>query len=205
MELKTFILIGRSGCGKGTQAKLLNETLSLRDSGATVTYLEAGQKFRDLISQDTFTSKLARKIMEEGGLQPAFLAIHNWSHLFIEAITGNEHLIIDGSPRKLNEARILAEALKFYQRPKPIVLHIAVSREWSREKLLARKRADDGADNIEQRLNWYESDVAPAIEYFRDHGSLRVIDINGEQTIEAVQREIVEKVWNGENSENGED
>ena len=198
MELKTFILIGRSGSGKGTQAKLLMESLRLRDSATPVTYLEAGQKFRDLIADDTYTSKLAGEIMKKGGLQPAFLAIHNWSHLFIETITGNEHLIIDGSPRKLNEARILAEAFKFYNRPKPIVIHIAVSRDWSKDKLLARKRADDTAADIEERLNWYETDVAPAVEYFRDSGSLRVVDINGEQTIEDVQKEIVSKVWNGE-------
>ncbi|HEY4514548.1 MAG TPA: nucleoside monophosphate kinase [Candidatus Paceibacterota bacterium] len=199
MNLKTFILVGRSGSGKGTQAKLLIETLRLRDAGTPVAYLEGGEKFRELIARDTFTSLLARKIMEEGGLQPAFLAIHNWSHLFIESITGNEHLIIDGSPRKLNEARILSEALKFYKRDKPIVLHVSVSREWSKERLLERKRADDGAISVEARLNWFESDVAPAIEYFRDQGSMRVIDINGEQSIEDVQREIVSKVWDGEN------
>lgn len=198
MELKTFILIGRSGSGKGTQAKLLIEAIKVRDGAVPVTYLEAGEKFRELIARDTFTSKLARKIMEEGGLQPAFLAIHNWSHLFIETITGNEHLVIDGSPRKLNEARILAEAFKFYNRPKPVVIHISVSREWSKEKLLARKRADDNDKDIEARLDWYESDVAPAVEYFRDSGSMRVIDINGEQTIEEVQNEIASKVFNVE-------
>ena len=196
MELKTFILIGRSGSGKGTQAKLLIEELKKRDPSTEVEYLEAGAKFRELIARDTYTSKLAKEIMDAGTLQPAFLAIHNWSHLFIETIKGSEHLVIDGSPRKLNEARILAETLKFYKRPHTKVICINVSKEWSRQRLLSRGRGDDTADNVEGRLSWFDTDVAPAIEYFRDQPEMHVVDINGEQTIEAVQKEIISKVFN---------
>jgi adenylate kinase len=195
MELKTFILMGRSGCGKGTQAKLLIEELKKRDPSASVTYLESGDRFRELLSKDTHTSHLAKDVADRGALQPAFLAIHIWSHLFIGNLRGDEHLVIDGTPRKLNEARIFADALRFYKRPEPVVLHIDVSREWSRERLLARGRGDDERANIEGRLNWFDSDVAPAIEYFRDEADMRVFDINGEQSIEAVHKEISAKAF----------
>ncbi len=195
MDLKTFILMGRSGCGKGTQAKLLIDELKKRDPSREVTYLESGEGFRDLISKDTHTSSLARQNADKGVLQPAFLAIHIWSHLFIGNMKGDEHLVIDGTPRKLNEARIFADALRFYKRPEPVVLHVKVSRDWSRERLLARGRGDDERANIEGRLNWFESDVAPAIEFFRDEADMRVLDINGEKTIEEVHAEILSKVF----------
>lgn len=195
MDLKTFILMGRSGCGKGTQAKLLIEELNRRDESRLVTYLESGEGFRSLLSKDSHTSRLAKDVADRGALQPAFLAIHIWSHLFIENMKGDEHLVIDGTPRKLNEARIFADALRFYKRPEPVVLHVNVSRGWSRERLLARGRGDDKSANIDGRLDWFESDVAPAIEFFRDEADMRVVDINGEQAIEAVHSEILGKLF----------
>jgi len=195
MDLKTFIFMGRSGCGKGTQAKLLIDELKKRDPVREVTYLESGEGFRELLAQDTHTSLLAKDIMDRGALQPAFLAIHIWSHLFIKNMKGDEHMVIDGTPRKLNEARIFADALRFYKRPEPAVLHVNVSRAWSRERLLSRGRGDDKSANIEGRLDWFDSAVVPAIEYFRDEADMRVIDINGEQSIEDVKAEILGKVF----------
>lgn len=195
MQLKTFVIIGRSGCGKGTQAQLLIEELKKRDSETTIQYLEAGAKFRELIARPNFTGKLAKKITDEGGLQPAFLAIHNWAHLFIENINGDEHLVIDGSPRKLDEAKILHEAFVFYGRPKPTIIYINVSKNWSTEKLMARGRGDDKKTEIENRLSWFDTDVLPAIGYFKSQDDLDVIEINGERSIEEVQNEIRSRIW----------
>ncbi len=103
---QTFIFIGRSGCGKGTQADLLKEYLEKNRSNS-VFYLESGARFREFISQNSFTANLSREIMKSGGLQPAFLAIHIWSHIMIEQMNEGKHLIIDGTPRLLDEAKIL--------------------------------------------------------------------------------------------------
>ena len=40
-------------------------------------------------------------VMKKGKLQPAFLAIHIWSHLLIEQMDKDKDLIVDGTPRKL--------------------------------------------------------------------------------------------------------
>src|SRR3989338_9579148 len=151
MDLKTFIFIGRSGCGKGTQAKLLIDEIKKRDSAHEVFYLESGEKFRELLRGNNFTARLARDIGDKGLLQPAFLAIHVWSHLFIENIKGNEHLIVDGTPGKLSEARILADALRFYKRSQPVALNINVSRDWATERLL---RSEERRVGKEGRSRW---------------------------------------------------
>lgn len=195
MELKTFIFIGRSGCGKGTQAELIKARILQENPSADIFYMESGARFRDFIESGTFSSKLSKEIYEQDHRQPDFLAVWNWAHLFVDSLKGTEHLIVDGTPRSLVEAKILDTALNFYKRDKPYIIHIDVSSDWSRKHLLARGRADDKTlERINRRLAWFESDVVPAIEYYRTNPNYRFIEVNGEQSIEKVQADIVAKL-----------
>lgn len=196
MSQQTFIITGRSGCGKGTQAKLLIEYIEKQFSDSPVRYLESGDKFRNFLKEPGYTQDLSRAIMKSGNLQPSFLAVHIWSHLMIEIMQGNEHLVMDGTPRTLSEAMVLDSAMQFYGRTKPIVLYLNVSREWSKARLAGRGRADDISENeVEKRLNWFDREVVPAIEYLKKNELYNFIEINGEQTIEEVQKEIIEKCF----------
>ena len=194
MSPKTFILIGRSGCGKGTQAKFLLEYLKSKDSSREIFYMETGARFREFIERDSLSGKLSKAINKAGGLQPEFLAVWVWSNLFIENLKGDEHMIIDGTPRKLREAAVLDTALDFYKREKPYVLHLDVSRKWSEKRLLERHRTDDLPEDIKKRLDWYETDVIPTINYYRDNPKYNFLDINGERGIEEIQKDILSKI-----------
>ncbi len=191
---QTFIFIGRSGCGKGTQAALLMEKLKAEDSG-DVFYLETGQRFREFVKQPNYTSGLSYEVMKSGARQPDFLAAHIWSHVLIDTFNGRQHLVIDGTPRSKNEAVILDTAMKFYQLEKPFIVYMNVSNDWARSRLLERGRSDDkGADGIEKRLAWFERDVMPAVEYYRNNPDYNFLEINGEQTIEEVYTELISKI-----------
>jgi len=192
-----FLFIGRSGCGKGTQADLLKKYLEANDA-RPVLYLYAGDKMRKLTDEEkTFTSKLANEIMLSGDKQPNFLAIWAWSNDLVEKMEPETHLVFDGCPRAVEEALILDEAFKFYKREiiKPIL--IDVSREWVMDKLLKRKRFDDTEEKINHRLNYYEKYVKPALDYYDEQSKNKIIKINGEQTIEEVHNELIKKVFNG--------
>ncbi|MBX4198427.1 nucleoside monophosphate kinase [Candidatus Parcubacteria bacterium] len=191
---QTFVLIGRSGCGKGTQARLLNEYLQQKDAAIPIYYLETGKRFRDFIAQDGYTNTLARDIMKSGRRQPDFLAVWMWSHHFVEDLKGNEHLVIDGTPRSLSEAQVLDNAFTFYQRQQPKIVYINVSRDWSEKHLMARGRADDVTDDIKARLDWYDRDVQPAVDFFKQNNQYHFVDVNGEQPIVDVHKEIIEKI-----------
>lgn len=194
MNPYTFIFIGRSGCGKGTQADLLQARLKEKYPQNEIFYLETGERFRNFIKEDSYSSELSRKIYESGNRQPSFLAIWMWAHILIESFKGTEHLIIDGSPRAYAEALAMNTALKFYGRT-AYVIHINVSRTWAQERLLERGRTDDvDTEKVKKRLDWFETDVMPAIEYFKDCPDYIFLDINGEQTIEAVHAELMQKV-----------
>ncbi len=208
MNPQTIVIMGRSGCGKGTQGKLLQEYLKNKDASMgekrDIFYLETGNVFREFIEQDNYTSKLSKAIMETGELQPAFLAVHMWSHVFIDEMKGGEHMILDGTPRTLSEIESLDTAFKFYGRQHPVVFVLDVSKDWSKTRLSERGRMDDSrAHDVLRRLEWYDTDVVPAIRHMEAAKLYTVITINGEQTIEQVHADLIAALENtyGKNQE----
>lgn len=192
MSKNAYIFIGRSGSGKGTQAELLKKYLD--SSGRKVEYIATGQAFRDFIQGDGYTQDLSRKLMDEGKLQPEFLAVWMWGGEFVQRLEGDEEIILDGTPRSLNEAKMLGDALAFYGFT-PQVLHMDISHDEAVERLTKRGRADDKEmKDIEERLRWYEEDVVPAIEHYRDEDFYMVYDIKGEGSIEEIHQNIKERL-----------
>jgi len=192
MSPQTIIFIGRSGCGKGTQAKLVESYIHKNDpQKQPVFYVETGAQFREFIKTGTYTGELSKEIYDHVDRQPDFLAIWMWTHLLVENLTGKEHLIIDGAPRSLPEASVLLGALDFYKRNVHVV-YIDVSRQWSERQLLARGREDDSTvAKIAKRLDWFERDVVPAINYLEKNPAYNFIRVNGEQSIDHVHGEIL--------------
>ena len=194
MPPQTFIFIGRSGCGKGTQAELLQKVLKGKDPNNEISYIETGANFREFIKGENYSNKLSNEVYKKGDRQPDFLAIWMWGHVLIEKLKGNEHLFLDGITRSLPEATAFTTALEFYDR-KATVVHLNVSREWSKERLTSRGRSDDKSlAEIEKRLNWFDRDSTPAIGYFKVNDHYELLAINGEQTIEQVHKDIVDKL-----------
>ena len=196
MELLTFIFIGRSGCGKGTQAELLQEHIKKVDQQHPIFYIETGERFRQFIKQDSLSSRLAAEIYKTGSRQPDFIAVWMWSHLLVENMTGEEHLIFDGTPRSLQEAQIIDTAITFYQRQRSHVIYLNISRETSKARMIARRRMDDiNPEEIERRLNWFETDVVPAVEYYRKYSKYNFIELDGDQPVEAIQQQLLAKTF----------
>lgn len=199
LTAKTFILMGRSGAGKGTQAKILENFLKNQDPHRKILHLETGARFRDFIKGDSYSSKLAAQISEVGGRQPDFLAVWNWAHILLEEMKGDEHIIIDGTPRSYEEALVFDTAMTFYGRIRPIVIYLDVSRDWSRAHIASRaqkegRNDDQGMAKIERRLDWFETEVMRGIKFFEQSNGYNFIQVNGEQAIEKVAEEIQAKL-----------
>ncbi len=194
MNQKSFIFIGRSGCGKGTQAKLLAEYLKKTDPEREVLYIQTGEQFREFIKGPSDTQKLSKAIYDVGGLQPEFLAVYMWAHVLVEKFTTNENIIMDGMPRKLHEAGVLDSMFEFYNLKRPTIIHLDISKDESIDRLMARKRVDDNREEISKRLSWYETDVVPAIEYYKNNKHYKFLHINGSQSIENIHKDIVGKI-----------
>lgn len=194
MEKKFFIIIGRSGGGKGTQADLLRGYLEAQGH-TKVTHFTTGGNFRNFITQDNYVARLAKGVNDRGGLQPEFLAVWNWANIFITTLTGTETVIMDGAPRKPFEVSILYSAISFLGYVNPIVIYLDVSESVSREHIKGRGRDDDiDEEDVTSKMNWFETDVLPALDMYRHDPRYSMIHVNGNQTIEAVHKEIVEKL-----------
>src|SRR3989344_3378282 len=189
MNPRAIVFFGRSGCGKGTQARLLEELL--RSTGRKVIYVETGSTFRELAKQENLVGKNISNILKNGFLIPVFLPIWIWTKIIVENFSGNEDMILDGVCRRREEAVALASAFDFYKIEKPNIILMNVSKDWSYTRMMERKRADDTPEKIQNRLDWYEKDVVPSIEYFRNIKGYNFIEINGEQSIENVHKDIV--------------
>jgi adenylate kinase family enzyme len=188
MKPHAFVFIGRSGCGKGTQADLLKKKLTA--GGGSVFYVETGDMFRNFIQGEGYSQKLSKTLYEDDTRQPDFLACYMWSTFLVRDFDGLSHVVFDGTPRSVLEAKLLETAFAFYGFEKVHIIHLNVSREWSEKHLLARGRSDDATlAKIDTRLNWFDKDVVPAIEHFKNSGN-HFVEVNGEQSIEEVHTSI---------------
>lgn len=185
MKQNIIILVGRSGSGKGTQGEFIKLFLENK-----VNYISTGARFREFTSKDTYTSSIARKINEVGGLQPEFLAVWNWSSILIDYIQEPGNIIFDGAPRKLHEAEVLDSAINFYDWQKPLVIEIDVSMDECVRRMLLRKRADDTEEVIRERLGWYDRDVVPMLEWYKNNDKYIYKKIDGERDSDTIKIDI---------------
>ncbi len=191
MQKKIFIFIGKSGCGKGTQAKFLIEKLKEKKEEAY--YVATGDEFRKVINQDTYTSGLIKNIVESGSFCPSFTAVMMWATALQRDLKENEHIIIDGTPRSLSESAVLDTLFDFYN-VTPVVVYIDVGEEWAINRLLQRGRKDDTPEGSKSRMVLFTNDIVPILEQYKKRFEYSFYTINGEQSIEDVTKEMFEKL-----------
>ncbi len=190
MKTNAYIFIGQSGSGKGTQASLLAQSIQGMHPSASILHFETGALFRSFTQTDSYTAKKTKEAMDQGILPASFIGVHVWSHELINAYTGQEYVIIDGTPRVREEVPILLSAAKFYGWELHVV-YLEVGDAWADARLRARARADD-IDEHERasRLAWFHDNVAPAIELLKTSPEVSYSSINGERSIEEIHHDI---------------
>lgn len=212
-----FVLIGRSGSGKGTQADFLMKRFG------NLRHFSTGDMFRALAGADSAAGEKIREILAKGGLPPDDLATALWTNEISFKLKTNEGILADGFPRRLPEAKNLERFLDFLQRSdSTFYLLIDISREEAFNRLTKRRqcekcgrlipwvgefknlkacdecggglvvRPDDKTEAINSRLDYYEESVVPVVKYYEEKKKL--IRINGEQPIEDVFKDILKAI-----------
>jgi adenylate kinase len=186
--MKFIILVGPPGAGKGTQAKLLEETLGL-------TQVSTGDLFRFNLKNETELGKLAKTYMDRGELVPDEITVAMVEdRLLRDDCAGGA--ILDGFPRTLAQAEALDELLAKLGGQINIVPSIVVDQDVLVERLLNRAlvegRADDNEETIRTRMKVYEDQTKPLLDYYGQKGL--VAPVNGQQTIEDVQKDLVKVI-----------
>lgn len=192
-KAQTFIFVGRSGSGKGTQLELLKEYFSKKDIG--VKSIVMGDIFRSFFKESGYVKDIARDVsMKQGKFQPDFLTNALFVRSTIDVVDENSILFFDGYPRTIGQLEIIKELLKYIKRENGIVINIDVSRENVKERMLLRARGDDNENAIENRLNEYDKFILPMFEVIKSDAFFKYIEIDGEGKIEDIHADIINKL-----------
>ena len=192
MTPKTIIFIGPQGSGKGTQIAELDKVLKEKDPARRVLDIQTGRRFRAMAaSGEGYTEKHIQDTLNTGVLQPLFLSTVLWGDAMRTHLDDQCHLLIDGFPRVIDEAKVLESALSFYNRNSVDIINLDTPEEVVRERMSSRARPDDTPDSIEERLKWYREQTLPVVEYYRQRSNTKVHDINGQLSIAGVHEEIL--------------
>jgi len=191
-----IIFYGPEGSGKGTQAKLLSEKLN-------IPILTSGDLVRQAASEDKgVIGDVCRKALSEGRYVADSEMFVLWKRRLKEDDAKNDW-IMDGFPRNVDQAIFLDDKLAKYGYKVEAVLYLKLSEEESLRRLTKRARPlhpgshelHDSPERIKNRLEIYKAGEAKVLEYYRTQGVLQ--EINAEQSVSEVQKEILKKIHHG--------
>src|ERR1700676_3533578 len=192
MNRLCLILFGAPGSGRGTQAKLLKNTLGLP-------HISTGDMLRERVARRDELGLQVERILQSGGLVSDATA----DALVADRIEQPECLpgfILDGYPRTVSQAGILAEVLRS-RGIRTVVVYLKVDYNVIVARLAGRRlcpvcgalyslspnartvsevcdydgsklvvREDDRPEVVTERLKAYDRQTSPVLEYFRTAG-----------------------------------
>lgn len=189
---KDIILFGIQWSWKGTQADLLMKEIS------SYQYFEPGQIFRALKSNDNVLGEHIRDRMDQGKMVDdaiTFGVFDVYQHL----LQPGEHMLIDGFLRTLDQMYYFFNQ-EYKHKRDFIGIHYNLDKEEAIKRLVERSkiehRVDDTETSIRTRLDIYERETKPVIEYLDTLG--KIIHINAHQSIEDIYKEtisVLKKHW----------
>lgn len=160
--MKTIILLGAPGAGKGTQSKILIDKYNFA-------YISTGEILREEIKKKTPLGLQAEEIINKGMLVSdeiivamidKFICNHN-----------NQGILLDGFPRTVKQAEALEEIMSKTKRGKVSVIELTVPKQMLIDRLLKRAqiegRKDDNEETIKGRFAQYEQKTKPLTDFYK--------------------------------------
>ena len=187
-----LILLGPPGCGKGTQAVNLVEKYDYYQ-------ISTGDMLREAVANETQTGKIVKDVLASGKLVDDELIIKIMEEKLI-ATKSKPGRIFDGFPRTLIQANELEGLLKRYQMKLDLVIELVVDQHSLLERILKRakeseeKRDDDNSVIVKKRLEVYNKETKPIVDFYSSKYNLNKID--GMQSIQEVSNTIENLIEN---------
>lgn len=170
-----IVFFGPAGAGKSVQGQILAARHNWR-------WLSSGQLLRD--SRD---SEIVEQ-MRTGALVGGDL-INNVMADALERAKDIDRVILDGYPRKLEQARWLIETQPRHERSIGLAVVLEVPRTELEKRLKVRGRIDDTSEVIEERLNIYRQEIYPILTFLTEE-KVKIAHIDGTGTVGEVHDRI---------------
>ena len=202
-----IVLLGAPGAGKGTQAQKLVEEFG-------VAHISTGDLLRAAVKAGTKLGVKAKSYMDNGQLVPDKLVVDLVTER-LDADDAQKGFILDGFPRNTAQAVTLDSALAEMGRNLDAALLVDVKPDVIVKRLSSRRtckecgytapagvdtrpscggemyqRDDDKPETIQKRLDVYENQTAPLVEYYRGKELLKVVD--GDRPVDEVYADVKE-------------
>jgi len=205
-----LVVLGKQGAGKGTQCVRLSHHY-------VVPHVSTGDMLRSEVKSRSSMGVRAAKLMEQGELIPDDLVMELVGLRLSERDTKGRGFVLDGCPRTTGQAEQLEQVVNPFgldmvvdlQVPTPLVMKRLASRRvcvdcganystaapplvnWTCDVCGGEvvQREDDTEEAIERRLNLYEEETAPLIDWYKKRNLL--VEINGTGSPDAVTRRVV--------------
>ncbi|MDE6289380.1 MAG: nucleoside monophosphate kinase [Ureaplasma sp.] len=204
-----IILIGAPGAGKGTISDLLSKNQHL-------VHISTGNLFREAIQKEDDLSLQIKNILNSGGLVGDDITNEVARKAILKVCDENKGFILDGYPRTTNQAKFLDTIVDidkvFYLKVdndaliKRIIgrrvcpncnaiynvnlgLNPKIENECDICHSVLVQRKDDNLDTAQKRIDKYNEETFPLIEFYKEKNKL--IEINGLDTIENIYNNIL--------------
>jgi adenylate kinase len=179
------LLIGPPGAGKGTQATRIAAHFDL-------VRIATGDLLRQEVASGSERGRTAKAYIDRGDLVPDELVIAMTRDRVVQANSEGGY-ILDGYPRTL----VQAEAAYRWAKARGVAFDLALFFEIGTDELLARLagrareegRSDDTMRTVRHRLEVFERQTYPLLDYYRRRGILVRIDAVG--PVDAITERIV--------------
>ena len=183
--MKNFVLFGKPGSGKGTQAEHLSEKYKLY-------HISTGDLFRKNISQNTNLGLLAQSFMDKGELVPDEVTIKMLENE-IKENPQSKGFLFDGFPRTIAQAESLDKFLKSID----MQINATIALDVDEEELISRiidrgktsNRSDDqDIEKIQNRFNEYNMKTSTLSKYYKDQK--KFFEVDGSGTVDEITKRL---------------
>ena len=187
--MKNFVLFGKPGSGKGTQAEHLSEKYKLY-------HISTGDLFRKNISQNTNLGLLAQSYMDKGELVPDEVTIKMLENE-IKENTQSKGFLFDGFTRTIAQAESLDKFLKSID----MQINATIALDVDEEELISRiidrgktsNRSDDqDIEKIQNRFNEYNMKTSTLSKYYKDQK--KFFEVDGSGTVDEITKRLFDLI-----------